>query len=714
MLARGGKWLEMLVLALGLGGGATMVWAGLQFGGRGEWVGRFELDRVATDLTTRASAAWREFVDSGRIADVAGQRARLQTGFLALALEPESAPSAFAEASAFDALLAEALRQQQGRATIEQVRELLATAERLGPPADRRALLELRYLQLALAAGDLDAARARWENLAPGGQVDVTGWSPAGELPAVVYAALALGPRLEAEQAAKLSSSVFTAVADVRLRFSPEDLGVAPGPGPSLDELLAHADAGSENATENATRNPESRAALALRSLRTDEALTTRLQASAAVLVLERLRTAHDWARALDLGFPLDLASLPSKLELESGDVHLTYDGEQTLEVLRLAPGALVRTFREHLAERVTPAAGFAFRTAAEAADLGLPPESLLGPALPLGDFGPVLRLAHDDVAGFVRAESGRQDTLRRSLFALGALTVLASAFAAGALRRQRLFAALKTEFIAKVSHELRTPVTGILLASEGLDESKSPSPERRARYVGLIRKEAERLERLVANILDFSRLDRGAAGGDWLRREPMAAGRCAEGLVERLTERFGGPAGQLGFELEYEPGQASDHELLADLEALGRALGNLVENAHFHGGTPRPRVSIISSDGLVLAVEDDGPGVSASARAHVFSPFEQGGGESAVTGGAGLGLSIVREIALAHGGDVTLQAAASGGYSRFELHVPASGPSERGARDRTSLGDEGNGGDRETVRGGDSDEGRGSDANHE
>lgn len=646
-----------------------MAWAGQQFGGRGEWVGRYELDRVATDLTTRAGAAWRDYERSGDIAGVEGERVQLGTWLLGRALEPAPEPLAFADAAAFDALLAEAQRQQQGRATAEQVSELLTTAERLGPPADRRALLELRHLQLDLAAGDLDGARARWENLAPEGVVGATGWTPRGELPAVVYAALALAPYLDAVEAGRLGTSVFAAVSEGRVRFSPGDLGVGPDPGPSIDELLAQ---GAIEA-EDLARGSGARAVLALQSLRTGDGASTRRGAERAALALEHLRNAHDWARALGLASPLDLASLPSKLERPEGDVFLNHNGEQILTVERLAPGALVRGFRTYLAERVTPAAGFAFVSMEEAGARDLSADSLLGPPLPLGEFGPVLRLAHDDVAGFVRAESSRQASLRSSLLALGALTFLASAFAVGALRRQRRFGELKTEFIAKVSHELRTPVTGILLASEGLDEAKAPSPERRARYVGLIRKEAERLERLVANILDFSRLDRGGAGADWLQREPMTAARCAGALLERLDERFG----EAGFELAggraaADLGAHGAHGVSVDLEALGRALGNLVENAHSHGGTARPRVSMAWSGGLLLAVEDDGPGVPTGARAQVFSPFEQGRSESAATGGAGLGLSIVREIAVAHGGEVRLQPGASGAYARFELRLPA------------------------------------------
>ena len=655
MLARGGKWLEVLVLALGLGAGATMVWAGLQLGGRGDWTGRFELDRLAADLTERTAAAWTAFRDEGGAWAAAGERWVLDAALLARALEPATAPVPFADATAFDALLAEARRQEQRGSAREQVAGLLDSAAGLGPPPDRAARLELRRLQLTLGAGDLPAARAAWAKL----------WSPSpgapapagldGDLPPVLLGALAILPWLEPDEAAATARELLAALESGGVRLDPSDLPpVDPAAVPTVG-----------------------RAALVVEALAQAAGLDDEpARTLAALAELGRHR-----AVAAELG--LATASPVDVRRLTGGDLLLARRTADRIELLRATPVALVAAFRASLADRVTLGPDLSLVLAGDAA--GLAPDSLLGPPIELGmaveravtdvpgepaepsATGPTLRLHHADVAGFVSAESARQDSLRAAFLFLGGVTALAAALAALALRRQRRLAELKTEFIAKVSHELRTPVTGILLASEGLDEERAPSPERRARYVGLIQKEARRLERLVANVLDFSRLDRGAPGTDWLRPEPMAASRCADELVSRATERFGAD----GFELARDELPA-DARVAADLEALGRAVGNLLENAHSHGGAPRPRLELVWDAGLRVAVEDDGPGVDATERAGIFAPFAQGARTAGAGGGAGLGLSIVRELVAAHGGRVSLQPAASGRYARFELTLPA------------------------------------------
>jgi len=271
-----------------------------------------------------------------------------------------------------------------------------------------------------------------------------------------------------------------------------------------------------------------------------------------------------------------------------------------------------------------------------------------------------------------MRAEGGRLRLLRIALLAVAALTFGASFATFRALRRERRLAAMKSAFVASVSHELRTPLASILMLSENLEAGRVEDEAGRARYHGLIRREAQRLRRLVADVLDFSRLERGKALE--LRRETLEV----EALVASLREEALGWAQRAGFELALEiergPGRVE-----VDPDALRRALVNLLENARKHSGEPRATLELRARPAaLAIAVRDEGRGVPESARASLFEPFARPEAAGSAPG-TGLGLAIVREIAREHGGEVTLAAGAGGGGARFELRLPLvqTGPEE-------------------------------------
>ena len=244
---------------------------------------------------------------------------------------------------------------------------------------------------------------------------------------------------------------------------------------------------------------------------------------------------------------------------------------------------------------------------------------------------------------------------------AIGAIVALL----AWARRRSRL-ATMQTDFVANVTHELKTPLTGIRSLAETLQFGRITSPERAGEFVGAIVRETDRLTRLINNVLDFSRLERGTAR---LRMERADLG----GLVRSTTEAFRATlgdedGGQIAVDTPEEPAPA-----IVDADSMSRALTNLLDNAWKYSRSPRAiRVTLRISDGHgVITVSDNGIGIPASQHKKVFHKFYRVDSSlSAETQGAGLGLSLVKAYTEAHGGRIDLQSKPGEG-STFTITVP-------------------------------------------
>jgi signal transduction histidine kinase len=276
--------------------------------------------------------------------------------------------------------------------------------------------------------------------------------------------------------------------------------------------------------------------------------------------------------------------------------------------------------------------------------------------------------LHHDDPAALARGESGRLAALQVGLFVTAALIAGLSAFTWRALVRERRLGDLRAAFVASVSHELRTPLASILLMAENLEGGRVPA-DARGRYHRLIRREALRLRRLVDDVLDVSRLERGEPPR--LSAEDLDVAGFVGALEVEARERVEADGGRLDFR-----GADLPDTLYADGEALRRAVLNLVDNAMKHSGARAIELDVRGVDGeLVLAVHDRGRGVPPALRDEVFAPFARLDVERAdLAPGAGLGLAIVREIARAHGGTATVRARDDGPGAVFEVRVPADG----------------------------------------
>jgi two-component system sensor histidine kinase KdpD len=218
---------------------------------------------------------------------------------------------------------------------------------------------------------------------------------------------------------------------------------------------------------------------------------------------------------------------------------------------------------------------------------------------------------------------------------------------------------AVKTAVLRAVSHDLRSPLTAIRAASDGLENRALTldSSDREALWE-TIRIEVHRLERLVENLLDLSRLDAGPA----VRRTEVWT---VDILLARALGQLGVEADRVTVSLE-EPAP-----IRVDATQIERVLVNLLENA-LKFSSPTDPVSVSASRGagrVLVRVRDRGPGIVPADRERIFEPFERGSGDGR---GSGLGLAIARGFAEANGGVIRVESSSEQGGSTFVLDLPA------------------------------------------
>jgi two-component system sensor histidine kinase KdpD len=240
-------------------------------------------------------------------------------------------------------------------------------------------------------------------------------------------------------------------------------------------------------------------------------------------------------------------------------------------------------------------------------------------------------------------------------------LTVLASLLAT-AIEREELARSdtAKTAVLRSVSHDLRSPLTAISTAGEMLaDPDDSLSPADREELLASIRLQARRLDRLVGNLLDLSRLEAGAA-------TPVLELWTVDGLVSRALEAIGPESDRVAISLPED-----SPTVRVDAAQLERALVNLLENALTYSSPSDPvEIRAETSGGeVVVRVIDRGPGIAPREQAAIFEAFQQGarGGER----GSGLGLAIARGFAEVNDGRLWVESEPGRGAS-FALALPA------------------------------------------
>ncbi len=630
---------ELAVALLGVLSSALLVAVALAPANDPQHAGRAKFAQQAGDVEDVVAAEWTRMR-----ADLAAFELEAPTRWSAADLEalerlpaerarePGDAPAA-PETTLFELLLGEALRleaQHQADEARSAAGEALAQAS----GATGRARAALVAIRCARALGDDDAAREAWNAVAD----ELEGHELDADVPLLAACAVAVAPSLDPEARAALQLRLVDVVTAGRLALDEAPLREA-----WLERIAA---------------------------LTPDGAAGERLREHERLRRLAQLAQARPAARLPER--PADGAWRFEPHPARSALLAWRADGLDGVHAGFVTRAELLAAFVARLERLQLLPPDFAL-------DFGLPG------GLPTGERVRERRELDSAGLGFelfhaapdaAAARAGRRVALlRAALFLTAALSAAASFATARALRRSRKLAELKSSFVASVSHELRTPVASILMLAENLEAGHVSEPAARTRYASLIRREAERLRRLVADVLDFSRLERGRQLE--LRRES----RALEPLLAELGEAAREWAHKHGVELALDFARVESNAASVDVDTdtLRRALENLLDNARKHSGSSEVALCARAERAaLHLEVRDRGRGIPPEQRAKIFEPFERLESASGA-GGAGLGLAIVREIAREHGGEARALEPEDGIGARMEIELPLEQSPESG-----------------------------------
>ncbi len=292
-------------------------------------------------------------------------------------------------------------------------------------------------------------------------------------------------------------------------------------------------------------------------------------------------------------------------------------------------------------------------------------PESIYESA-PCGEFEVRLGLPVERVlAPFNRANLGF--ILAGLVGAAGVFLVFFATYTQSVrIREYKRLEKFRREFIADFSHEIRTPLAAIM---GSVDILGTCGESERGAYIEMAMKGTKRLAALAQDILDLSRLERPGMSIQAFPNDP-------DDFVKTSVKELLPLAREKGVRLAVPPGRGGGRPLRPveiDAELMFRALSNLVGNALRHSGSPEVLVwAEETARETRFVVEDCGKGIPPELASNVFERFSRvDKSRSAATGGAGLGLAIVRQIARLHGGDVSLEPVAPHGC-RFAISIPS------------------------------------------
>jgi two-component system sensor histidine kinase KdpD len=219
----------------------------------------------------------------------------------------------------------------------------------------------------------------------------------------------------------------------------------------------------------------------------------------------------------------------------------------------------------------------------------------------------------------------------------------------------------LKSMLMDAIAHEFQTPLTSIKAATTALLSEHPPTPQEQREFMTIVDEEASRLSDLVDDAIQMARVE---AGKVQLHRESWHVTDLIRAAIEKLKPVLDGRQVDVAVPSDLPP-------LPADRELVTLALRQLLNNAVKYSA-PQAPISIAATveDGRVLlSVRDRGPGISEIDLDHIFDKFYRARSAADIPG-AGLGLAIAREVALAHGGEIWAESA-SGEGSTFFLALP-------------------------------------------
>jgi len=283
--------------------------------------------------------------------------------------------------------------------------------------------------------------------------------------------------------------------------------------------------------------------------------------------------------------------------------------------------------------------------------------------------------LPHWEIAAYIVDPSRLTDAVCTESIILGCLIALmVFAISVGGwligrdLNRQLALARQKTDFVSNVSHELKTPLTSIRMFSELLAEERVTDPGKQRAYLQIITAETARLTRLINNVLDFSRMERGEKKYNFRDADLV-------NIVRETAETYRPHLENCGFQMECAL-DGCPLPIRADADAIAQIIVNLLSNAEkYSNGEKKIIIEASRRDGPLPCAEvkilDRGIGVPRSCSERIFEKFYRAH-DSLSSGiqGSGLGLTLARQIARAHGGDVVYEPREGGG-SIFALRLP-------------------------------------------
>ena len=259
-----------------------------------------------------------------------------------------------------------------------------------------------------------------------------------------------------------------------------------------------------------------------------------------------------------------------------------------------------------------------------------------------------------------------RQQLVLASLAAVAALILAGSYLIAHSITRDLALSRLQSDFVSAVSHEFRTPLTSLCLLTEQLASGRVDGDRDREEYYSVLARESQRLRRLVEGLLNFGRMEAGAAEYRFETTDPAE-------LVHAVSLEFERAAEARGCRIEVNV-KADTPLVRADRAALACAVWNLLDNAvKYSPGCPTVWADVERAAGYAaIRIRDRGPGIPAAEQPLIFDKFVRGeAAKQSAIRGTGVGLAMVRHIVAAHRGELQLESKAGEG-SAFTVLLPA------------------------------------------
>ena len=241
------------------------------------------------------------------------------------------------------------------------------------------------------------------------------------------------------------------------------------------------------------------------------------------------------------------------------------------------------------------------------------------------------------------------------------------------AIRRERRANELKSDFISNVSHELKTPLSIISMFGEMLANNRTKSPEQAAEYAEIIWRESTRLSRLIDNVLDFAKIERGKGVYEFTEADPGEVVMRAIDLASRRLTNAGMTLEVVGASGAGGPDSPRLPLVELDTNAFTLAVLNLIDNAIKYAADGKKIELRLEheNDRIVLTVRDFGPGIEPEETERIFERFYRAKAmRLKPIRGSGIGLALVQHIARAHGGDVSVSSTPGHGAT-FTLWLP-------------------------------------------